>query len=114
MRSRSGVGFETATAPPPPLDDGERLKRAKVVAQIPTYVLHALQPALDVRGPLPHPHSRADVTWFVVVLQGYPYPRPDSSFVYINGQTYEFDDSQWLGAGGLEWLKTNTPQGHLR
>ena len=34
--------------------------------------------------------------------------------MYINGQTYEFDDSQWLGAGGLEWLKTHTPQGHLR
>lgn len=48
------------------------------------------------------------------MLQGYPYPRPDSSFLYINGQTYEFDDSQWLGAGGLEWLKTDTPQGHLR
>ncbi|DBB14910.1 TPA: hypothetical protein ACH3X3_004508 [Trebouxia sp. C0006] len=69
----SEVGFETATAPPPPVNDGERLKRAK----------------------------------------GYPYPRPDSSFVYINGQTYEFDDSQWLGAGGLEWLKTDTLQGHL-
>ncbi len=30
--SRSEVGFETATAPPPPVNDGERLKRAKVIA----------------------------------------------------------------------------------
>ncbi len=113
--SRSEVGFETATAPPPPVDDGERLKRAKVIAQIESqYVLHALQASPDVRGLPSHPNSRANIYLFVVVLQGYPYPRPDSSFVYINGQTYEFDDSQWLGAGGLEWLKTDTPQGHLR
>ncbi len=31
--SCSEVGFETATAPPPPVNDGERLKRAKVIAQ---------------------------------------------------------------------------------
>lgn len=66
-------GFETASAPPPPVSDAERLARAK----------------------------------------GYPYPRPNSSFVYVNGQTYEFDDSQWMGAGGLEWLKTSTPFGEL-
>ena len=53
--SRSEVGFETATAPPPPVDDGERLRRAKVIARIPTYVLHAQQPALDIRGPPTHP-----------------------------------------------------------
>jgi hypothetical protein len=80
----------------------------------PTYVLHALPRAPDVKGPPSLPHTRANFSLFVVALQGYPYPRPDSSFVYINGQTYEFDDSQWLGAGGMEWLKTDTPQGHLR
>lgn len=47
-------------------------------------------------------------------LQGYPYPRPDSSFVFVNGETYEFDDSTWSGAGGLELLQTLTVHGHLR
>ena len=31
LLSRSEAGFETATAPPPPVDDEERLNRAKVV-----------------------------------------------------------------------------------
>ena len=102
--------FETAAAPAPspPVSDHLKLLRAKVLHEVmtagPAYTqiactastLHCLSHHLGSR------------------MQGYPYPRPDSSFVFVNGETYEFDDSQWLGAGGLEWLKIDTAQGRLR
>lgn len=39
LLSRSEAGFETATAPPPPVDDEERLHRAKVVPSHPSFQL---------------------------------------------------------------------------
>ncbi len=33
----------------------------------------------------------------VAVPQGYPYPRPDTSFLMVDGEVFLFDNCQWQG-----------------
>ena len=40
-------------------------------------------------------------------LQGYPYTRPDSSFLFVSGQHYTFDDKQWQACAHLEQLQVH-------
>ncbi|CAG9464428.1 unnamed protein product [Pedinophyceae sp. YPF-701] len=41
--------------------------------------------------------------------KGYPYDRPDSSFVFINGNAYCFPDATWPGTSGLLDLQVSDP-----
>lgn len=43
--------------------------------------------------------------------QGYPYPRPCSSFLYLSGSAHLFDDKAWKGVQHLGNLEITTPDG---
>ena len=43
--------------------------------------------------------------------QGYPYPRPSSSFLYLDGTAHTFRDSTWRGPHALEALQLTAPSG---
>ena len=49
----------------------------------------------------------------VACLQGYPYPRPASSFCFVGGETWLFEDASWQGVENLLDLSVQLPAGRL-
>ncbi len=48
-------------------------------------------------------------------LQGYPYVRPSSSFLYLSGAAFTFNDAAWQGPDHIEELSVTSPTGdHMR
>jgi len=48
-------------------------------------------------------------------IQGYPYVRPSSSFLYLSGAPFTFDDAAWQGANHIQELAVTSPTGeHTR
>jgi len=42
----------------------------------------------------------------------YPFDRPDSSFIFVNGKTFKFDAHDWRGTGkALETLTVTSTDG---
>ena len=55
------------------------------------------------------------MTLLSIGLQGYPYVRPSSSFLYLSGAAFTFNDAAWQGPNQIEELAVTTPTGeHMR
>lgn len=45
--------------------------------------------------------------------KGYPYPRPQSSYIYVNGKAYTFSNLDWTKLTRLEHLPIQSPGGSI-
>ena len=55
------------------------------------------------------------MTHLSIGLQGYPYVRPSSSFLYLSGAAFTFNDAAWQGPNQIEDLAVTSPTGeHMR
>ncbi|KAK9836283.1 hypothetical protein WJX81_001870 [Elliptochloris bilobata] len=61
---------------------------------------------------LPLVSSDVDATR-LVRAKGYPYRRPSSSFLYVDGTAHTFRDNTWRGPHGLEALQLTAPSGAI-
>eukprot|EP00803_Ostreobium_quekettii_P006300 evm.model.scf_1577.4 EVM.evm.TU.scf_1577.4 scf_1577:20380-24830(-) len=43
--------------------------------------------------------------------KGYPYERPQSSFLYVNGSVFTFENTMWQGIDGLSDLEVTSKRG---
>ncbi len=50
----------------------------------------------------------------ILSVKGYPYWRPESSFIYLDGKYLEFEDSAWAGADKLADLEVTDPLDNKR
>ena len=59
--------------------------------------------------------SGSILTLSIYDFQGYPYARPSSSFLYLSGAPFTFDDAAWKGPNHIQELAVTSPTGeHIR